>query len=371
MNKELSFAPKSKTAISSLSKLSLIFERLINQPFILTGKTRTDGANIRKLIGEALVDNGLPLSADNDTCSIIPPKKKGVPKLLIELIDTYIVTSGSSYNLQVWNRFPNSESALIEYSDGSVIRCNDIRYVFVKINPSLNLIESIVILTPEFIEDQFGNFGKPTIKHQLLISQRKRNEIVQNPERILFESDTLNVKRISTNSINNQEDNFNIQPTIGKLYTIEYLKTIFLSNLIGFKVNAASTKNRGQLLEEKCLSLLDYQKETTKLLEGGYPDIRNQLLEIKIQDTQTIDLGKYSPEYEEIIIADLHLTTKDVRYLIALADKDDMLIKGLILMPGTSLGKYFTFVSGTSFKCQRSIPMSFFEKLIGQSVCNP
>jgi len=371
MNKEFSFAPKSKSSISSLSKLTSIFERLVNKPFTLTGKTRTDGANIRKLIAEALIENGLPTPADNNDYNIIPPKKKGVPKLLPELIDTYIVTSGNSYNLQVWNRFPNSHSTLIEYSDGNIIRTNEIRYVFVKIDVTKGIIESIIILSPEYIEKQFGNFGKPTIKHQLLISQRKRNEIVNSSEHIAFENDTPKIGKISVTNIAKHDDDFNNQPTIGKLYSIESLKAIFSKNLIGFKIISDTTKNRGQLLEEKCLSLLGYQKKTTDLLEGGYPDVRNQLLEIKIQDTQTIDLGKYSPEFEEVIVPDLHLTTKDVRYLIALTDKDDLIIKGLVLMPGNALEKHFTYVSDTSFKCQRTIPMNFFEKFIGKSVSNP
>ncbi len=190
MNKELSVVPKSKSSISSFSKLTSIFEKLVNKPFALTGKTRTDGANIRRLIAEALKNNGLPTPAEKSDYTIIPPKNKGVPKLLLELIDTYIVTSGNSYNLQVWNRFPNSQSTLIEYSDGSIIRTNEIRYVFVKIDVLKSIIESILILSPEYIENQFGNFGKPTIKHQLLISQLKRNEIVNSSEHIIFESDT-------------------------------------------------------------------------------------------------------------------------------------------------------------------------------------
>ena len=41
-------------------------------------------------------------------------------------------------------------------------------------------IESIVVMTPDYIEKTFGKFGKPTIKQQLIISNKKRDEIVKN-----------------------------------------------------------------------------------------------------------------------------------------------------------------------------------------------
>ena len=105
------------------------------------------------------------------------------------------------------------------------------------------------------------------------------------------------------------------------------------------------------------------------MLEGGYPDIRNQMLEVKVQDSPTIDLGKYSPQFEEQIYADF--TTRTVRYLIALTDSISGSIEGVILCPGGELGKNFTYVTEKSFKCQRSIPMSFFERYKGQVVYNP
>lgn len=64
------------------------------------------------------------------------------------------------------------------------------------------------------------------------------------------------------------------------------------------------------------------------------------------------------------------LTTEDIRYLIALTNSDG-LIEGLILAPGALLVNAFSFVSDTNYKCQRSIPMSFFDDYYGQAVFNP
>jgi hypothetical protein len=106
MDKAFKIPPKSPKHLTEIAKLPEIFKVLIGREFKLTGKTRTDGANVRKLIASELLKNGLPDEANPGEVEIVPPKKKGVPKMLRELIDTYTVTSGLSYNLQVWNRIP-------------------------------------------------------------------------------------------------------------------------------------------------------------------------------------------------------------------------------------------------------------------------
>jgi len=67
----------------------------------------------------------------------------------------------------------------------------------------------------------------------------------------------------------------------------------------------------------------------------------------------------------------LNVTTFDIRYLIALTNPDTEIIEGIILSPGERLGDVFSYVSDKSYKCQRSIPMSFFERYKDQVVINP
>ena len=119
------------------------------------------------------------------------------------------------------------------------------------------------------------------------------------------------------------------------------------------------------------MELLGYSNNDNELLYGLFPDIRNQLLEVKVQDTQTVDLGKYSPEIKEMVIPELDITTHDVRYLIALTNPETEIIEGIILSPGEKLGEVFSYVSDQSYKCQRSIPMAFFDNYYGKTVFNP
>jgi len=294
-----------------------------------------------------------------------------VPKIVREFIDTYIVTTGTSYNLQVWNRIPASNTLLIKYESGESLHCNDVRFIFVRIDIAKSVIASIIILTPEYIEEKFGKFGKPTIKHQLLISSKARAAICESEDKILSFPDSKKLSYHITHDFRPPKSGMVEEPELKELYSISLLKKMVAEKLIGKKLDSAATKNRGQALERMTLELLGYDIKENELLYGGFPDINNQLLEVKVQDSPTMDLGKFSPEKEEVIIAEKNLTTFDVRYLIALTDPKTEIIEGIILSPGEKLGKLFSYVSDQSYKCQRAIPMTFFEKYYGKSVFNP
>ncbi len=371
MDEAFKIPPKSPKHLTDIAKLPEILNRLVGSEFKLTGKTRTDGANIRKLVANELLKNGLPEGANVGEFEIVPPKKKGVPKMLRELIDSYTVTSGESYNLQVWNRIPNCKTVLVKYDSGSSLKCDDVRYIFVKIDSGKNIISSIIILSADYIESHFGKFGKPTIKHQLLISNKARNQIYSSESKILSYPDTKKLSYLITNNYKEPGSSIAKEPCIQNLYSIKLLTELVAKNLIGKKLDNNATKNGGQALERITLELLGYSMAVNENLVGGFPDIPNQLLEVKVQDAQTVDLGRFTPEKEEVVVAENNLTTFDVRYLIALTNPKTDVIEGIILAPGEKLGEIFTYVSDVSYKCQRSIPMSFFNSHEGQCVFNP
>lgn len=355
--------PIGKSELTSPEELAKRLQPLIGENFTLTGKVRTDGSNFRKMITEFLLSTYMPEAATD--YDIVPPKQKGVPSFLREYIDTYIVTTGTSYNLQVWNRNPNSASVQVDLKNGETLLASDVRFVLGKIND--NKIESIIVMTPDYIEKKFGKFGKPTIKQQLIISNKKREDIISKQSLVINEEKLANT--IIDIECKDIEEGTSIKDEPGRVYPISYIDSKITSGLIGEKLDVSlSTKQRGQQLERLVAYQLGYKK-VQDMLDGGYPDIRNQMLEVKVQDSPTIDLGKYSPQFEEAITSDF--TTRTVRYLIALTDALTGNIDGLILCPGEELGKNFTYVADKSFKCQRSIPMSFFDEYKGKAVYNP
>ena len=371
MNKDFKTPPKSAVTLTPPDILSKHLSKLVGSSFYLTGKTRTDGSNIRKLIAATLEKYPMPDLAEVGQFEIVPPKGKGVPKIAREFIDTYIVTSGDSYNLQVWNRMPASHTLLIKYESGESLKCSDVRFIFVRIDIKKSTIASVIILTPEYIESKFGKFGKPTIKCQLLISSKAKKKIYEKEDRIQSFPDTKKLSYHITHDYIPPKSGMLEEPELKELFSIGLLKKIVAEKLIGQKLDSVATKTRGQSLERKVLELLGYETKENALLYGAFPDIRNQLLEVKVQDSPTVDLGKFSPEKEEIVIEGKNLTTFDVRYLIALTNAKTEIIEGIILSPGSKLGELFSYVSSESYKCQRTIPMAFFEKHFGKCVFNP
>ena len=182
-------------------------------------------------------------------------------------------------------------------------------------------------------------------------------------------ADTENIKPFIGVSDNITLSNIANVPNSGQILPIEEIANRTINKLIGEKLDSTDTKNRGQALERKVATLLGYPKDSP--LVGGYPDIYNQALEVKVQDSPTIDLGKETPTNPIAIFDNLTITTEDIRYLIALTNPQTSVIEGIILAPGKELENIFTMVNGTSFKCQRSIPMSFFDEHKGQSIFNP
>ena len=168
MNEAFKLPPKSVDLLTNPNELTHKLSELIGREFIITGKTRTDGSNVRKLIASTLEKSELPEVADKANYEIVPPKGKGIPKITREFIDTYIVTSGNSYNLQVWNRLPASNSLLIKYDSGESLKCTDARFVFVRIDLAKSTIASIIILTPQYIEQHFWGFWKANNKASII-----------------------------------------------------------------------------------------------------------------------------------------------------------------------------------------------------------
>ncbi|AYO57440.1 hypothetical protein CO230_04460 [Chryseobacterium sp. 6424] len=85
MNKELKIPPKSVAILTKSDTLAKYFSELVGQPFTLTGKTRTDGSNIRKLIASTLEKHPLPELAEPGQFEIVHQKRKASLKLLVNL----------------------------------------------------------------------------------------------------------------------------------------------------------------------------------------------------------------------------------------------------------------------------------------------
>jgi len=361
--KKLSLPPCKRDSVLTSEQLISVFSNLVGMQFQLSGKVKSDGSRFRKMVSDILLQQNLQFANEADF-SYVPYKKKGIPRLLCQMLDTYLVTSGDSYNLQIWNRMPNSDDVLVRYNNNDTITCKDIRILLAKINIETEIIESIIITTPSYIEEHYGSFGKPTVKSQLIISSAKRTQIIAN-DAIIESRDTPVVEKMVDPTMNCSTESLYEFPEKCVL-PIQTIKALVSEKLIGYTIKSMDTKRCGQELERLVASLLGYS--TDDRLVGGYPDIPNQLLEVKVQESPTVDLGLYSPANKRPVENYPNITSEDMRYLIALTNPQSHTIEGIIITCGLILKENFSIVAGESYKCQRSIPMSLFASNVGKCI---
>ena len=166
MNNDLRLAP---LRFSSLTPPDILAERLrplIGVEFQLSMFPRTNGSKIRKLIVETLEQYPLPEPCPRQLYTVVPLKGKGVPRILRKYIDTYIVTTGRQYNLQVWNRNPTGQAALIEYASGDKLAAKDVRYLIALVSKDTGIIEGLVLCPGKRLGDHFSYVSDSNYKCQ-------------------------------------------------------------------------------------------------------------------------------------------------------------------------------------------------------------
>ncbi len=84
MNPIFRFPPIHKTHLTPSDDIASRLQGLIGTPFKLTNKTRTDGSNMRKLVAQTFAKFLLPKPCPRSSYYIVPPKAKGLPRILLE-----------------------------------------------------------------------------------------------------------------------------------------------------------------------------------------------------------------------------------------------------------------------------------------------
>ena len=100
--------------------------------------------------------------------------------------------------------------------------------------------------------------------------------------------------------------------------------------------------------------------------DGQFPDVRDQLLELKLQTAGTVDLGLVSPRDESLLVGFDNVRNCDVRYAIFYGTIVDEKIRldHLVLTNGVDFFTYFQQMQGKveNTKNQICLPNGFFEE---------
>jgi hypothetical protein len=147
---------------------------------------------------------------------------------------------------------------------------------------------------------------------------------------------------------------------VGKIYEL-------LKPLEGISIpylDALQERNRGTLLHKIICEKLGY---TIFADTGAYPDILNQLIEIKLQTSPTIDLGLHSPNDNELIFSSgvKQFFSKDIRYVIigGCIRNGNVLLNRIYIVTGEDFTKHFRLFGGKiqNAKLQIPLPQNFFD----------
>jgi len=214
--------------------------------------------------------------------------RKTQPRFPAQNFDTYIQ---KSLNLQIWNEEIDLHR----------------RYVIIGVNAEDIIYRIRVIEGNELIK--YDTTGKQTSKFQARMPSFS--------DSVLFsDKDTDNVLEWCEFNIDQLPEPTD-KPISGMLMPIAeiYDKLNRMVDKDIDRIDAVQERNRGAELHKAiCIALgyLSYKDD------GQYPDIPNQLIEVKLQTSPTIDLGAHNPNGENTVITSKgkRFTEKDVRYVI-------------------------------------------------------
>lgn len=268
--------------------------------------------------------------------------KKTQPRFPGQDFDTYVQKSN---NLQIWNE------------DLSPTR----RYVLVRVSEA-DLVTKVRVVTGKILA-RLDTTGKLTQKYQArLICGSSQAELVADEDTWLLRPFVLRNVDLGTiaSPIN--------PPRPGQLLSIG---EIFerLQALIGITFPDAGydqERRRGSSLHRHVCHYLGY---TSYKDYGRFPDVRHQLLEVKLQTSPTIDLGLVRPDSEEALgvphIDGRQIRHCDVRYAVFYAKTDGkhVTLTHLFLTTGEKFFSRFPQFQGKvlSKKLQIPLPADFFE----------
>jgi len=266
---------------------------------------------------------------------------KTKPRFPGQLFDTY---TQKSNNLQVWNEelAPTRRYVIIRISDDGVVR-----KVKVVTGDSLSRLDMTGTLTQKY--------------------QARLNCSLEEAE-LISANDTM-IVRTSTNSKGVLQG---FSPTDNpSARTLLPITTVFnrLRSLVGASFpdrGYDQERRRGQDLHELVCHALGY---TNYADDGKFPDIRNQLLEVKLQTSPTIDLGLVCPNSQDSLdlpkMGGKQLRHCDVRYALFYANTDGttVAITHFFLTTGEEFFSRFPQFQGKVLnkKLQIPLPADFFD----------
>lgn len=256
---------------------------------------------------------------------------KSKPRFPCQNLDIF---TQKSNNIQIWNEKVDL----------------DRRYAIIRVDSTDTIID-VKVITGNILR-KMDKTGTLTQKYQAILPVHLGSQLYS-------KTDTANVIQWLDRYQNQISGLPTDNPQKGQVLPIDEVYRR-LSTLIGLsfpEISKDQERNRGATLHKEVCKALGFSQY---LDNGSFPDIPNQLLEVKLQTSQTIDLGKYSPNGKERIFPGI--ISNDIRYAIfyAISAHGNINIEKLFVVNGEQFFELCTKIQGSSKKIQLPIPHGFF-----------
>ena len=264
--------------------------------------------------------------------------KKTQPRFIAQNFDVYVQ---KSMNVQIWNE------------EIDPVR----RYVLIKVNED-DIITNIRIINGDQLAE-LDRTGSLTTKYQATMYRLSESSLLSNV-------DTKRVAEWCDKSVDLSHVRPNSAPIEGELLSISEIFTRIscLEGEILPHLGYLQERNRAAKLHQIICELLGYRSAED---DGTYPDILNQLIEIKLQTSPTIDLGLHSPDDDTtlFVIDGKEFRSRDIRYIIVdgIVESNNVIISYVHVVNGRDFSEHFPLFGGNvqNAKLQIPLPPDFFK----------
>jgi hypothetical protein len=267
--------------------------------------------------------------------------KKTQPRFFGQQFDTY---AQKSMNLQIWNEelSPTRRYAIIQISEDDVVL-----RVRVVNGQELALLDTTGTVTTKYQ----ARLETRTNTHELISAKDTAPMLAHVRPGILFEASASPIDEPESGALLPIGEIFNrLSPLVGKSFADPGMD---------------QERNRGAALHSLICKYLGYSRYEDK---GQFPDIRHQLLEVKLQTSPTIDLGLVLPSSEDHLdsrqLGNHHPRHCDTRYAMfyAITDGISVTLTHLFVTTGACFFTRFRRFEGkiTNGKIQIPLPHNFF-----------
>lgn len=294
------------------------------------------------------------------------------PKFLHQLMDVFVQ---SSDNLQVWNYLPGSDVKLLDPADKATqlpVSFKECRMVLFFHDLGGTVRVRYVATGAEVAswgtstqttkwQATITRYSAPVVANKVTVAEGDHPLLAP----ILAADPAAAMAEISRRDAASSTPLAHTEPQPGLVLPLVAIGDALVP-LVGATIPITARGHRvdAQEFERRIAVALGYTTHATT--HGNtFPDLLHQILEVKLQTSPTIDLGRHLPISTDTVAVTVGAETLPpaaARYAVGLVAQagDSWRVTGIVLTPGANFQQFFSLCEGENFKTQLHVPRTIW-----------